>query len=86
MKNKKVAIIVSVVVLVIIAVIVGVHKFYSSYMFNMDGTISGANEAYELFYKQLENLSGDKRIELINFGVEHNIITQKEAEELLKAK
>lgn len=85
MKNKKVAVIVSIIVLVIIAVIVGVHKFYSSYMFNMDGTISGANEAYELYYKQLENLSGDERVELINFGVEHNIITQKEADELLKS-
>ena len=86
MKNKKVVIIISSIVLIISAIIFGIHKFYSSYMFNMDGTISGANEAYELYYEQLEKVSGDDRINLINFGVEQNIITREEAEELFKSK
>ena len=82
MKSKKVMIILSVIVLVVIAIIVGIHKFYSSYMFNEDGTI---DDPRQVFYEQLNNpeISGDDRIKLINFGAEHNIITQKEAEKLL---
>lgn len=84
MKNKKVTIIVSVAILLIVAIIVGVHKFYSSYMFNEDGTISGINDLHKLYYEQLEKLSGDERVKLINFGVEQNIITIEEAEKFLK--
>ena len=51
-------------------------------MFNEDGTI---DDPRQVFYQQLNNpeISGDDRITLINFGAEHNIITQKEAEMLL---
>lgn len=85
MKNKKVIIIISIVILITVAIIVGVHKFYSSYMFNEDGTISGtSNDLYKLYFEQLEKVSGDDKINLINFGVEQNIITQEEADELLK--
>ena len=82
MKNKKVVIIVSVILLIVIAIIMGVRNFYSSYMFNEDGTI---DDPRQVFYQQLNNpeISGDDRITLINFGAEHNIITQKEAEKLL---
>ena len=82
MKNKKVVIIVSVILLIVIAIIMGVRNFYSSYMFNEDGTI---DDPHKLFYEQLNNpeISGDDRVTLINFGAEHNIITQKEAEKLL---
>ena len=83
MKNKKIIIIISIVVLITVAIIVGVHKFYSSYMFNEDGTISGTS--YKLYFEQLEKVSGEDKINLINFGVEQNIITEKEAEELLKS-
>ena len=86
MKNKKVIIIISIVLLITVAVIAGVHKFYSSYMFNEDGTISGtSNDLYKLFFEQLEKVSGEDKISLINFGVEQNIITEKEAGELLKS-
>ena len=86
MKNRKVLIIISSIVLVISAIIFGIHKFYSSYMFNEDGTISGSiNDVYKLYYEQLEKVSGDDRINLINFGVEQNIITREEAEELFKS-
>lgn len=85
MKNKKIIIIVSILILVIVAVLYGVHNFYSSYMFNKDGTISGtSNDLYKLYFEQLEKVSGDDKINLIKFGVEQNIITQKEADELLK--
>lgn len=85
MKNKKIIIIISIVVLITVAIIVGIHKFYSSYMFNEDGTISGTGkDAYKLFFEHVEKLSGDDKINLINFGVEQNIITQDEADELLK--
>ena len=82
MKSKKVVIIVSVIVLIVIAIIMGVRNFYSSYMFNEDGTIDNPRQ---VFFEQLENpeISGDDRITLINFGVEHNIITPKEAEKYL---
>ena len=82
MKNKKVMIIISVVLLIVIAIIIGIYKFYSSYMFNEDGTvISNSNN---LYYEKLNTLSGDERIKLIEFGVEHNIITRQEADEYLK--
>ena len=85
MKSKKVIIIVSILILVIVAVAYGVHNFYSSYMFNEDGTISGTgNDLYKLYFEQLEKVSGDDKINLIKFGVEQKIITQKEADELLK--
>ena len=86
MKNKKIVIIISIVVLIIVAIAAGVHKFYSSYMFNEDGTVSGtAKDVYNLFFEQVEKVSGDDKINLINFGVEQSIITEKEAEELLKS-
>lgn len=85
MKNKKVIIIVSILILIIVAVLYGVYNFYSSYMFNEDGTISGtSDDLYKLYFEQLEKVSGDDRINLIKFGVEQNIITQEEADELLK--
>lgn len=81
MKSKKVMIIISVVLLIVIAIIIGIHKFYSSHIFNEDGTVSNF---YNLYYEQLNNLSGDERIKLIEFGVEHNIITRQKADEYLK--
>ncbi len=55
-------------------------------MFNEDGTISGTGDEFsKLYFEQLNKASGDDKIELINFGVKQNIITKKEAEELLKS-
>lgn len=82
MKNKKVMIIISLVLLIVIAIIIGIYKFYSSYMFNEDGTV--ISNSYNLYYEKLNTLSGDERIKLIEFGVEHNIITRQEADEYLK--
>ena len=82
MRNKKVMIIISVVLLIVIAIIIGIYKFYSSYMFNEDGTV--ISNSYNLYYEKLNTLSGDERIKLIEFGVEHNIITRQEADEYLK--
>ena len=82
MKNKKVMIIISVVLLIVIAIIIGIYKFYSSYMFNEDGTV--ISNSYNLYYEKLNTLSEDERIKLIEFGVEHNIITRQEADEYLK--
>lgn len=82
MKNKKVMIIISVVLLIVIAIIIGIYKFYSSYMFNEDGTV--ISNSYNLYYEKLNTLSGDERIKLIEFGVENNIITRQEADEYLK--
>ena len=82
MKNKKVMIIISVVLLIVIAIIIGIYKFYSSYMFNEDATV--ISNSYNLYYEKLNTLSEDERIKLIEFGVEHNIITRQEADEYLK--
>ena len=82
---KKKMILISVIVLVVIAIVFGIRKFYGSYMFSEDGTISGTGEdAYKLFFEQVEKVSGDDKTNLINFGVEHNIITEAEGEKLLK--
>ena len=80
MKNKKIMVIVSLILLIVMSIIVGIHKFYSSYMFNEDGTIDNPRQ---VFFEQLEKVSGDDRVTLINFGVEHDIITSKEAEQYL---
>lgn len=82
MKSKKIMIIISVVLLIVIAIIIGIHKFYSSHLFNEDGTVLG--NSYKLYYEQLNNLSGDERVKLIEFGVENNIITRQEADGYLK--
>lgn len=63
MKSKKVMIIVSVVILIAVAIIMGIHKFYSSYLFNEDGTV--LSNFYDLYYEQLNNLIGDEKIKLI---------------------
>ena len=88
MKNRKVIIIISILVLITVAIIVGVHKFYSSYMFNEDGTISGTNmnEFYEMYFEMLENSSGDDTKSLVDFGLQQGIITESEAKELLENK
>lgn len=83
MKNKKVIIIISSIILIISAIIFGIHKFYSSYMFNEDGTI--ANSSNESFIENVKNIEDEEdRLRLINFALEHGIINQKEADELLK--
>lgn len=83
MKSKKLMIFASVILLIIVAIVIGVYNFYSSYMFNEDGTIDNPRQ---VFFEQVEKLSGDERVTVINFGVEHNIITQKEADKLLNEK
>lgn len=82
---KKKMILISVIILIVIAIIFGARKFYSSYMFNEDGTISGTgDDVYKLFFEQVEKVSGDDKTNLITFGIEHNIITEAEGEKLLK--
>ena len=83
MKSKKLMFFASVILLIIVAIVIGVYNFYSSYMFNEDGTIDNPRQ---VFFEQVEKLSGDERVTVINFGVEHNIITQKEADKLLNEK
>lgn len=83
MKNKKM-IIISVVILIVIAIVFGVHKFYSSYMFNEDGTIDGGSK--ESFIENVQKLENEEdKVMLINFAVEHGVITEKEAKELLES-
>lgn len=85
MKNKKVVIIVSVIILIVAAIAYGVHNFYSSYMFNEDGTIAGdSKESFITNVKQLEDYEDKKN--LVEFAVEHGVITQKEADEILNEK
>jgi len=83
MKSKKLMFFASVILLIIVAIVIGVYNFYSSYMFNEDGTIDNPRQ---VFFEQVEKLSGDEMVTVINFGLEHNIITQKEADKLLNEK
>ncbi|MBQ9072017.1 MAG: hypothetical protein IJY25_02550 [Bacilli bacterium] len=84
MKNKKVVIIISIILIIGVAIAFGIYNFYSSYMFNEDGTIAGGSK--ESFIENVQKLEDEEdKITLINFAVEHGIITEKEAKELLES-
>lgn len=79
MKNKKILIIV-LIVLILLAVIFGGYKIATSYLFNEDGTISDDHADLIEHLKSVEDVEERKR--QIDFSLEHNMITQKEATEL----
>lgn len=79
MKNKK-FLIVAIIILIIGAIGFGVFKIYSSYLFNLDGTITDGHA--ELINKLNGIEDKDERKEMIDASVERNFITQEEANEL----
>ena len=79
MKNKKV-LIVAIVIIMLCAIGFGAYKVRTSYLFNQDGTITDGKTDLINHLKSIEDK--EERKSQIDFSVEHNIITQKEADEL----
>lgn len=79
MKNKKILII-AIVIIIICAIVYGGFRVYNSYLFNENGTIS---DGHADLVKALKNIENDEeRKKQIDFSLENNLITEKEAEEL----
>lgn len=79
MKNKKILII-GVIIIIICATVFGIFKVRDSYMFNEDGTISDAHVELVEHLKSIEDK--EERKKQVDFSLEYNLITQKEANEL----
>lgn len=82
MNNKKAIIIVILVILVVVAIGFGIFKAThdENYLYNEDGTIIDGKSELVNHLKSIEDLNERKK--QIDFSVEHNIITQEEANEL----
>lgn len=79
MKNKKI-LIVTIVIIVLCAIVFGVYKVYTSYLFNEDGTVS---DGHSDLINALKNVEDDEeRKRQVDFSLESNLITEKEANEL----
>ena len=76
MKNKKVLIII-IVVIVLLAVILGVYKARTSFLFNEEGKIEDGHSQLIEHLKSIED--EEERRKQIDFSLQSNIITQKEA-------
>ncbi len=79
MKNKKILII-SIVIIIICAIGYGIYRLYNSYLFSEDGSISDGHADLINALKSVEDEEERKR--QIDFSLESNLITKKEANEL----
>lgn len=82
MNNKKAIIIAILVILVVVAIGFGIFKAThdENYLYNEDGTIIDGKSELVNHLKAIED--SNERKKQIDFSVEHNIITQEEANEL----
>lgn len=76
MKNKKIII----VVIIVLAILLGAFKICSSYLFNNNNGITDGKTELINHLKSIEDK--EERKHQIDYSVEQNIITQKEANEL----
>ena len=79
MKNKKV-VIVAIIIITLCAIGFGAYKISTSYLFNQDGTLTDGKKDLINHLKNIED--NEERKTQIDFSVEQNIITQKEADKL----
>ncbi len=79
MKNKKLLIIL-VILIVLCGIGVGVYQYYSSHLFNQDGTISDGHQDLINHLQGVED--AQERTKQIDFALEQNLITESEANEL----
>lgn len=79
MKNKRILII-AICIIIICAIGYGVYGVYKSYLFNENGTISDGHADLINALKKVEN--NEERKKQIDFSLEYNLITEKEANEL----
>lgn len=83
MKNKKVIIGILFVLLIIVAIAFGVYRarYNENYLYNEDGTIAESDiEGLKNNLRGIED--AEQRKQMINFCVEHHMLTQDEANEL----
>ena len=82
MNNKKVVIGIILAILVIVAIGFGIFKatHNEEYLYNQDGTVVDGKKDLIENIKKIEN--SEERKTKIDFSVEHNILTQQEANEL----
>ncbi len=79
MKNRK-KLIISILIIIICAIAYGVHGVYESHLFNEDGTIHDGHAELINTLKNIEN--DEERKKQIDFFIENNVISKKEANEL----
>lgn len=82
MNNKKILILIAVIVLLVCAVVFGIYKatHNENYMYDSNGNIVDGREELIEHLKDIED--DEERKKQIDFSVESNIITQEEANEL----
>lgn len=79
MKNRK-KLIIAILIIIICAIAYGVYGVYESYLFNEEGTIYDGHADLINALKNVEN--NEERKKQIDFSLESNIISEKEANEL----
>lgn len=82
MSNKKILIIIAVVLLLVCAVVFGIYKatHNEDYLYDSNGNIIDGREELIKHLKDVED--AEERKKQIDFSVESNIITQEEANNL----
>jgi len=82
MSNKKILIIIAVVLLLVCAVVFGIYKatHNEDYLYDSNGNIIDGREELIEHLKDVED--AEERKKQIDFSVESNIITQEEANNL----
>ena len=82
MSNKKILIIIAVVLLLVCAVVFGIYKatHNEDYLYDSNGNIIDGREELIEHLKGIEDV--EERKKQIDFSVESNIITQEEANNL----
>ena len=79
MKNRKILII-AIIIIIIFGIGYGAYRLYNSYLFNEDGTISDGHADLINALKSVED--DEERKRQVDFSLESNLITEKEANEL----
>ena len=82
MNNKKIIVLIAVIVLLVCAVVFGIYKatHNEDYLYDSNGNIIDGREKLIEHLKGIEDI--EERKKQINFSVESNIITQEEANNL----
>jgi len=76
-KNK---LLVAIIIIVICAIGFGTYSVYKSYLINENGTITDGKQDLINRLKSIEDKN--ERKEQVDFSLEHNLITKKEANDL----
>lgn len=79
MKNKKLLII-AIIIIIILGVIFGIYKIRTSYLYNEDGTLSDGHAQLMETLRKVEDK--EERKKQVDYALEQNLITQKDADEL----